>query len=169
MWHGTSSGLPFGPSGSAAPLNFTCESCQRRFAISDEKVRGKAARVRCKGCGNMITVGPLPEQPSDEERTRMVAVDDLERLRAKASEPQKNPWEEEPTRAAPSSSEASWFAMVHGKQEGPFDLGALSEKIAAGEISGRTYLWKKGLPDWKRAADLAEIAGLLPSAGPGLS
>ncbi|MBZ4331279.1 GYF domain-containing protein [Corallococcus sp. AS-1-12] len=111
-------------------MNFTCDNCQKRYSIADEKVRGKTVKVRCKNCQNVITV----EGPAEEESTRVVSLADVERIRAQerslaggaaaapapapapapvaaaaapaplarppASAPQ-TPWDDEPTRTAP--------------------------------------------------------------------
>ncbi|WP_338864240.1 AgmX/PglI C-terminal domain-containing protein [Myxococcus stipitatus] len=162
-------------------MNFTCDNCQKRYSIADEKVRGKTVKVRCKNCQNVITV----EGPAEEESTRVVSLADVERLRAQerslaepaaaapapvASSPAldkappaalQTPWDDEPTRAAPLRATGSpWFVMVRNKQEGPLDEGALRELIATGTISGRSFFWQQGMADWKRGADVPELAGL---------
>jgi hypothetical protein len=48
--------------------------------------------------------------------------------------------------------------MLGGKQQGPFDLVELQRRVKAGEVTLRTYLWKAGMGDWKRAADVAEVS-----------
>jgi len=53
-----------------------------------------------------------------------------------------------------------WFAMVQGKQEGPFDLRALMQKVNGGEVTLRTYLWKPGMEGWKRAADVPDVSSV---------
>ncbi|MBZ4419616.1 AgmX/PglI C-terminal domain-containing protein [Myxococcus sp. RHSTA-1-4] len=158
-------------------MNFTCDNCQKRYSIADEKVRGKTVKVRCKNCQNVITV----EGPAEEESTRVVSLADVERIRAQerslaepaaapvaaapvarapAAAPQ-TPWEDEPTRAAPLKPTASpWFAMVRNKQEGPLDEGALREMVATGTVSGRSFFWQQGMADWKRGSDIPELAGL---------
>jgi len=37
-------------------MKVTCQSCQARYTIADEKVRGKVAKIRCKKCGTTILV-----------------------------------------------------------------------------------------------------------------
>ncbi|MFY2561350.1 AgmX/PglI C-terminal domain-containing protein [Corallococcus terminator] len=159
-------------------MNFTCDNCQKRYSIADEKVRGKTVKVRCKNCQNVITV----EGPAEEESTRVVSLADVERLRAQErslAEPAaapvtaapavakappaalQTPWDDEPTRAAPLRATGSpWFVMVKNKQEGPLDEGALRELVATGTISGRSFFWQQGMADWKRGADVPELAGL---------
>lgn len=172
-------------------MNFTCDNCQKRYSIADEKVRGKTVKVRCKNCQNVITVeGPsLPL----EESTRVVSLADVERIRAQErslAEPEapapapapaaaspvarapaaalQTPWDDEPTRAVPLKPAGSpWFVMVRNKQEGPLDEGALRELVANGTVSGRSFFWQQGMADWKRGSDIAELAGLFePPAAP---
>nr|WP_171437189.1 GYF domain-containing protein [Corallococcus exercitus] len=174
-------------------MNFTCDNCQKRYSIADEKVRGKTVKVRCKNCQNVITV----EGPAEEESTRVVSLADVERIRAQerslaggggaaaapapapvaaaaapaplarppASAPQ-TPWDDEPTRTAPprQTAGAPWFVMVRNKQEGPLDETAVAEWMAAGTISARSFFWRQGMPDWKRGSDIPELAALLAPA-----
>ncbi|MCD6499359.1 MAG: zinc-ribbon domain-containing protein [Deltaproteobacteria bacterium] len=38
-------------------MKFHCERCNTRYTIPDEKLKGKILKVRCKTCGNIMTVG----------------------------------------------------------------------------------------------------------------
>lgn len=46
-----------------------------------------------------------------------------------------------------------YFAMIDGERRGPFELNELAE---AGVRPG-TYVWCKGMPDWEKAEDVADI------------
>src|SRR5262245_41924443 len=37
-------------------MKVVCETCNTRYAISDEKVRGKAFKIKCKKCGAFMVV-----------------------------------------------------------------------------------------------------------------
>ena len=39
-------------------MKVVCESCQTRYAIADEKVRGKTFKIKCKKCGAFMVVRP---------------------------------------------------------------------------------------------------------------
>ncbi|HYO69228.1 MAG TPA: AgmX/PglI C-terminal domain-containing protein [Archangium sp.] len=161
-------------------MNFSCNKCQRRYSIADDKVRGKTVKVRCKNCQNVISVeGP----PADaEESTRVVSLADVERLReqdrslaeehsatvgAQPAAAAGMSWEDEPTRTMPlRDARSPWFVMVKSKQEGPLDEGALSELMASGAVTGRSYFWQQGMPDWKRGQDIPELAGFFAPAAP---
>jgi predicted Zn finger-like uncharacterized protein len=166
-----------------APLNFSCNKCQRRYSIADDKVRGKTVKVRCKNCQNVISVEGPPEEA--EESTRVVSLADVERLREQdrslaeeetaSAVAQPSPaaaaagmsWEDEPTRTMPlRDSSSPWFVMVKSKQEGPLDEGALSELVASGAVTARSYFWQQGMPDWKRGQDVPELAGFFAPAPP---
>ncbi len=164
-----------------APLNFSCNKCQRRYSIADDKVRGKTVKVRCKNCQNVISVEGPPAEA--EESTRVVSLADVERLREQdrslAEEETASPvtqapaaaasmsWEDEPTRTMPlRDSRSPWFVMVKSKQEGPLDEGALSELVASGAVTARSYFWQQGMPDWKRGQDIPELAGFFAPAAP---
>ncbi|MGZ3460156.1 MAG: GYF domain-containing protein, partial [Archangium sp.] len=160
-------------------MNFFCNKCQRRYSIADDKVRGKTVKVRCKNCQNVISVEGPPAEA--EERTRVVSLENLELLReqdrslSEAGPASSTPraaaantsWDDEPTRTMPvRDTRSPWFAMVKNKQEGPLDEVALGELVASGAVTPRSYFWQQGMPDWKRAQDIPELAGLFASAAP---
>lgn len=68
----------------------------------------------------------------------------------------------------PLPGAASWFLGVDGKQEGPFDKTALDAKIASGELTRDTLVWKQGMAGWQKASDVAELSGLFASTPPPL-
>ncbi|MFT3714273.1 MAG: GYF domain-containing protein [Archangium sp.] len=142
-------------------MNVSCDKCGKRYVISDDKVAGKASvKIRCKQCQNLIQVtvaqqatasaaGPAPQQPHTSRPSSSGGV--VPR--------QPNPWEEESTRAMPPmDTSAQWFAMLGGKQQGPFGVAELQKRVTAGEVTLRTYLWKAGMTDWKRASDVTELS-----------
>ncbi len=134
-------------------MNVTCDKCGKRYVISDDKVVGKASvKIRCKQCQNLISVS-VPASAEAAPGAGVVA-------------PQRSPWEDESTRAMPPlDTTAQWFAMLSGKQQGPFDLAELQRRVNGGEVTLRTYLWKAGMGDWKRAADVPEVSAVF-AGGP---
>ncbi|MBI5494808.1 MAG: zinc-ribbon domain-containing protein [Deltaproteobacteria bacterium] len=57
-------------------MKFSCNKCETKYSIADEKVRGKVLKIRCKKCENIIILRePKPEEPRNEEATRAVALD----------------------------------------------------------------------------------------------
>ena len=148
-------------------VKFACESCQTKYTIPDEKVRGKVLKIRCKKCGAVITVKeevaaiPEPEAPPLEERTRVADIGLLEKLRqaeeAKSGGTQQSaPAYQEPAAQEPLPVE--WYVMINGEQVGPLSPDDLGAKIASNEVSDRSHVWRDGMAEWKRASEVDELA-----------
>ena len=142
-------------------MNFACHQCERRYSIADEKVRGRTVKVRCKACQTIITVHGEPEEP--EESTRALSVVDVERLRAADRAIASG---ETPPPLAPPVEAGTWFVMIRGAQQGPWTEAELGSAVKDGRLTARSFCWKEGMADWKRAAELPELARLLPKVAP---
>jgi predicted Zn finger-like uncharacterized protein len=141
-------------------VNVTCEKCNKRYSIADDKVRGKSVKIRCKQCQNLISVQGPPV--AGQGAVAAVAIT--------AAAPQAQAWEDERTRAMPAMDlSPTWFAMVKGKQIGPMTLRDLESKVKTQEVSLRTYLWKQGMADWKRASDVPEVSPVFAGVSVGAS
>ncbi len=125
-----------------APVNVSCHQCSKKYVIPDDKLAGKASvKIRCKQCQAVISV--------TVSQAAAPAV---------AAAPAPSP------SAPPPDEGATWYAMVKGQQVGPLDLEALAARAAAGELTARTYVWRPGQGDWKRAADVPEVSGIVTGA-----
>lgn len=145
-------------------MNVTCDKCNKRYSIADDKVRGKSVKIRCKQCQNLISVqgpttGAAAAAPAAAGASASASVGVEMGAGAQAGALGSSPWEEERTRAMPAmDATAQWFAMVKGKQLGPLDLKGLEGKVKTGELTLRTYLWRQGMGDWKRASEVPEVS-----------
>ena len=36
-------------------MKITCQACQARYTIADDKIVGKMVKIRCKKCGAILT------------------------------------------------------------------------------------------------------------------
>ena len=59
-----------------------------------------------------------------------------------------------------------YYAMIEGKQVGPFSEQELSRLIAEKKVVKETYIWKPGLQKWEIAEKLPEILKLVALAPP---
>ena len=66
----------------------------------------------------------------------------------------------------PVPQAAGYFIAVNGAQSGPLGMGDLSAKIAAGQLTRQTLVWKQGMAAWAAAESVAELAGLFAAAPP---
>lgn len=125
-------------------MKITCQSCQARYTIADEKVRGKIVKIRCKKCSATIVVdgnqvhAAVPTEPEDAP-TRVLDA---------------------PSGGAPS--DPPWSVSVADGDERTLTTAALVELYARGEVFDDTYVWRDGMEDWKA---LAEVEELRPALG----
>ncbi|THV30097.1 SPFH domain-containing protein [Glycomyces paridis] len=61
---------------------------------------------------------------------------------------------------------AAWYLGLGGQQAGPFDVPALQQKIAAGELTRETLAWKQGQAAWSPAGQVPELSGLFGMVPP---
>jgi predicted Zn finger-like uncharacterized protein len=160
-------------------VRFDCEQCKSKYSIEDARVRGKVLKIRCKNCGNVITVrepaagstatpaavsgvageGPAPSAPSPPAQRAAEAVidDEGDRTVFSAGPP-------------PTAAEPEWFISCDGQQEGPFSAERAAqrarEEMARG---GEIHAWQEGFADWLPIGQVPELTRLLraaPSAPP---
>jgi len=63
----------------------------------------------------------------------------------------------------------SYFIAVDGKQAGPFAADQLTQKIAAGQLTRDTLVWKHGMSAWQKASAVADLQSLFPEVPPPLA
>src|SRR5712692_6903370 len=117
----------------------TCMKCQRRYSIADDLLRRKAITLRCKNCQHIMGA-PRPSAGSGSSEGAPAGSAQL-------------PWDATGGLTASAKASTPWFAMIKGKQAGPFQLPDLEGLIRAGELTARTHVWRHGMPDWKRALE----------------
>jgi predicted Zn finger-like uncharacterized protein len=115
-------------------MKIICDSCATKYSISDDKVRGKVFKIRCKKCSHIIVVRGGESQ--DESAAAA------------------------PTAAAPA--EGGWHIVVEGEQVGPISEADVRARVERGEIRGDTYIWKEGFADWLKLSAVPEFADIAP-------
>jgi membrane protease subunit (stomatin/prohibitin family) len=73
-----------------------------------------------------------------------------------------------PAAPPPIPQAVAFYAVVDGKQSGPFDLSALQSQVQAGKISRETLVWKQGMPAWTAAGQVSDLATLFAAIPPPL-
>ena len=61
-----------------------------------------------------------------------------------------------------------WYYSKNATQLGPVDQDELRSKLASGEVSGTDMVWREGMPDWRPACTMPELAvpvAVPPSVG----
>jgi membrane protease subunit (stomatin/prohibitin family) len=76
-----------------------------------------------------------------------------------------------PAPAAPPPlpvTSSAFFVAIGGAQVGPLERDAIKARIAAGEVTRETLVWRDGMDAWTAAADVAEVRALFPATPPPL-
>ncbi len=65
-----------------------------------------------------------------------------------------------------SAPQQFYYAMIEGKQAGPFSEQELSRLITEKKVVKETYIWKPGLVKWEIAEKLPEVLKLVALSPP---
>ena len=82
-------------------MKIVCDNCATKYQIADEKVSGKAFKIRCKKCGHVIVVGKY----ADGTASSPAAGDAPAEAPAPAPEP--------------AASDSVWHLVIVREQVGP--------------------------------------------------
>lgn len=69
-------------------------------------------------------------------------------------------------KAMPTNTDNIYFAVIGGKQSGPYSLTELSRLIAEKKIVKETYIWKPGMAQWELAENVSEVLRLVAITPP---
>jgi predicted Zn finger-like uncharacterized protein len=124
-------------------MKVTCPSCGAKYAIADDKVRGRRVKVRCKSCTTPIVVDGNALE-ADAAAATLASADDDEATRIAHS-------------ALPQAS-AEWSVNLSDTDQRSMS----AEEIVAGWHSGLVrddaFVWKEGMDDWKPVLEVPELA-----------
>jgi predicted Zn finger-like uncharacterized protein len=116
-------------------MKITCQSCQSKYTIADDKVLGKVVKIKCKKCAATIFVNGSDGSTSVGSDTDN---EPLSRYRA-----EKVP--------------EDWTVNVAEGQQKTMTDDQVVVAFQAGTINAETFLWKDGMPDWVPLRDAGEL------------
>ncbi len=146
-------------------MKFSCDRCQTRYSIGDDKVRGKVLKIRCKTCGNIIVV--REQIPTVQGEASGYAVPPMLATAGGSggvtSSHSSPPAASAPPPSAPTrpAGKIEWYIAIKGKQHGPASHDDVVRLFREARISERTYLWHDQLPSWVRIKELPEFASVV--------
>jgi hypothetical protein len=73
-----------------------------------------------------------------------------------------------PAMPPPLPAAPAFHVALDGQQAGPFAPAQLQQLAAAGRLRPDTLVWRAGLAGWLPAAQVPDLAGLIPPAPPAL-
>jgi predicted Zn finger-like uncharacterized protein len=136
-----------------------CLSCGATYNISDEKVRGRRVRVRCKSCGEGIIVDGI-----------RVETEDATRVYAPNFEPAAySAGRDEATRVMTATAttgfnepdEDEWTVNISETEQRTMRLEEIVSGYGSGLVDDNAYVWKDGMADWVPLKEISEIRAAL--------
>ncbi len=68
----------------------------------------------------------------------------------------------------PLPTAIAFHVAIGGVQSGPFDMAALQTQVSGGQLTLESLVWKNGMAQWAKAADVVELAPLFANTPPPL-
>jgi len=119
-------------------MKISCQSCQAKYTIADDKVLGKIVKIRCKKCGDTIVVnggGGTGEAVSTSVF---------------------------PEAPAPQGGPEPWTVNVGDGDQRTMTDPEIVAAYQAGVVTDDTYCWRDGMGDW---LPLREVDALAEACG----
>jgi predicted Zn finger-like uncharacterized protein len=122
-------------------MKITCQSCQSKYNVADDKVTGKIVKIRCRKCGATIVVDGTTAAAGGNSTTSGSSA---------VAAPQ------------PSAAEApSWHVNVSDNDQRTMTLSELVDAYNASTITQETFIWIEGMEDWKPLKDVEAVVAAL--------
>ncbi len=153
-------------------MKFSCDRCQTRYSIGDEKVRGKVLKIRCKTCGNILVVrepGALSgshQAVAQSAGGAPAAAAPRSSTAAPSNRRTTSPSPPPARRPPPRGADVDWYVAIKGKQHGPAKRDDVTRLYREGRITERTYLWNETMSAWTRLREVPQFSFLLEEARP---
>jgi predicted Zn finger-like uncharacterized protein len=85
-------------------------------------------------------IASASEKPNSLEATHVASMDEVHATLEASAE-------------AGRENRRRWYYLIRGERLGPVNINTLGKLLATGQVSGRTYVWCKGMKDWQRASE----------------
>jgi predicted Zn finger-like uncharacterized protein len=125
-------------------MKITCQSCQSRYNVADEKVQGKIVKIRCRKCGATIIVN---------------GIEIVAGTSSGASSAEKVPAEK-----STAGDPGAWHVNIAENEQRTMSLGDLVDAYNAGVVTQDTFIWTEGMDDWKTLKEVEAVVTALHGA-----
>jgi predicted Zn finger-like uncharacterized protein len=133
-------------------MKITCQSCQSKYNVADEKVQGKVVKIRCRKCGATIVVdGTVAANGSGTG----------------VSAPEPGPTRSAATDESASGAQAGgvqWHVNVAENDQRTMSLAELVDAYNTGVVTQDTFIWTDGMDDWKPLGEVEAVVSALHAA-----
>ena len=125
-------------------MKITCQSCQSKYNVADEKVQGKIVKIRCRKCGSTIVVQGNGGAATNGSGAAVGAAS---------------------AAAGGDADGAQWHVNVGEGEPRTMTLGELVDAYNAGTVAQDTFIWTDGMDDWKPLSDVEAVVSALQAGG----
>jgi predicted Zn finger-like uncharacterized protein len=136
-------------------MKISCQSCQSKYNVADEKVQGKIVRIRCRKCGSTIVVDgtkPAAANGSTASTTGSAPVHSPSYSVSSVSSPT-------------SKADAQpWHVNVAEDDQRTMALAEVVAAYGSGVITQETFIWTEGMEDWKPLGEVESVVLALHEA-----
>jgi predicted Zn finger-like uncharacterized protein len=129
-------------------VKISCQSCQAKYTIADEKVVGKIVKIRCKKCGATIVINGNESTDS-----------------ATQAHPQPGAAGGGVYDYTAQAGGEPWTVNVSDGDQRSMTLVEVVGAFRSGTVNDETYCWKDGMADWLPLREIPELHGAC-NAGP---
>jgi predicted Zn finger-like uncharacterized protein len=133
-------------------MKVSCPSCDAKYNIADDKVKGKKVKVRCKTCGSQILVDGTATQVSTGTGSAQ-RIETSPGTAASSSTPA----------PAPAASDA-WTVNFSDTDERTLTTAEIIDMAVHGRLGSEVFVWKDGMGDWSLVANVPELASAIDTA-----
>jgi predicted Zn finger-like uncharacterized protein len=128
-------------------MKVSCQACGAKYTISDDKVRGRKVKIRCKSCGTPIVVdGANPPEAAAEAPS---AAGPAVAAAAGAETP---------------GADTSWSVNLSETDQRTMTTAEIIAGWQDGTVTHDAFVWKDGMGDWVAIGECAELKAVLPVA-----
>ncbi len=134
-------------------MKFRCEHCGAKYSISDDTVRGRILKIRCRACQEIMVVrDPARSMGSMDS----ISAHDLRAFLSRNS-----------SGADESPVPKKWYLAREGQRYGPMGESEVAQALREGRFRPTDHAWHAGMGDWRPVRDLPELAVFVDEAGQG--
>ena len=139
-------------------MKFACDSCHTKYSISDDRVRGRVLKIRCKKCDFVITVR---EDAQAAAASLVLSNGDEHAGEAGAFA---SATEAAGTTSSPDVDD--WYLSFDGEQEGPSSLAHALDRLRKHGKDVEVHAWRPGFLVWLPVEEVPELAVIAAKPAP---
>src|SRR5262245_50833384 len=118
FWYAPPEAATRHPTHEPSPMKITCQSCQSKYTLSDEKVQGKTVKIKCRKCGATIVANGAGAAASAE-----------------------------PAAAPAGAADGSYHVNVGDGDQRTMTMAEIVTAYNEGVINQETFVWTDGMDD----------------------